>query len=141
MTSTEDISSCWQCGECCRGLAQGVRVTEQEWRTFRECLKELPLDAKTASDAEHSFRLPTIGDYESKKCIFLEDDNTCGVYEQRPEECKRFPIWTIEGNESVTIVISRICPRAEALAEYIRMELPDWVRELVKDRSYRVTLV
>lgn len=139
---TGDVtSSCWRCGECCRGLVKGVKVTQREWEALEEHIDKLGLDAVTIREAKASLRLPTKGEDDSKRCVFLKGKNVCEVYERRPEECKRFPIWTIEGRVMVTFVVSYICPRAEALAVHLKEDVPDWARELLNGRAYRVVLI
>ena len=133
--------SCWRCGECCRGLVEGVKVTQEEWRALEEDVDKLGLDSVTIQEAKASLRLPTKDEDDLKRCVFLKDKNVCEVYERRPEECKRFPIWTIEGRVMVTFVVSYVCPRAEALGVRLKKVLPDWAGGLLNGRPYRVVLI
>lgn len=134
-------SNCQQCGECCRGLLNGVKVTQQEWEALEEHMDRLRLNPIIMREANVSLRLPAKIEHDLNRCIFLKGTNMCKVYEKRPEECKRFPIWNIEGRVMITFVVSSICPRAEALALHMKMYLPDWAKELLKGRSYRVVLI
>jgi len=135
------VSSCWRCGECCRTLVTGVKITQQEWEAIEEDINKLGLDPVTIQEAKASLRLPTKGEDESRRCIFLKGKNVCEVYDRRPEECKKFPIWTIEGRVMTTFVVSYVCPRAEALAMRLKEDLPDWARESLNGKSYRVVLI
>ena len=134
-------SSCCRCGECCRSLLKGVKVTQQEWEAIEEHINKLGLDPVTIQESKASLRLPTKGEDDLRRCIFLKGKNVCEVYDRRPEECKRFPIWTIEGRVMTTFVVSYICPRAEALAMCLEEDLPDWARESLSGKPYRVVLI
>jgi len=138
---TRDITSCRRCGECCRSLVKGVKVTQQEWEAIEEHINKLGLDPATIQESKTSLRLPTKGENDLRRCAFLKDKNVCEVYDRRPKECERFPIWTIEGRSNETFVVSSVCPRAEALAMRLKEDLPDWARELLHGRSYRVVLI
>lgn len=141
MKSREHASNCWQCGECCRDLVKGVKVTQQEWEALEEDINKLRLDPITLQEAKRSLCLPTKGKYDSRRCVFLSGKNLCQVYDKRPEECQRFPLWIIEGQKMVTFVVSYVCPRAEPLAMHLKGDLPDWARNLLNDRPYRVVLI
>lgn len=138
-------SNCRQCGECCRGLLNGVKVTQQEWEDLEEHMGTYKLNPLITKKAKTSLRLPTKAEHDLKRgacqCIFLKDTNVCEAYERRPEECRRFPIWTIEGRVMITFVVSSICPRTESLVRHLRRYLPDWARKLLHGRSYRVVLI
>jgi len=138
----EDISSdCQQCGECCGTLLEGVGVTQDEWEAIEEYIDMLCLDSKTIQQSKASLRLPTIDVGDLKRCVFLKTDNLCEIYDKKPVECKRFPIWVTESRVAVTFVVSYICPRAEVLATTLKQDLPVWAKELLNDRHYRVVLI
>ncbi len=135
------VSSCWRCSECCRSLVKGVKITQQEWEAIGEGINKLGLDPVAIQDSKASLRLPTRGENDLRRCVFLKGKNVCEIYDMRPEECKRFPIWTIEGRVMMTFVVSYICRRAEDLAMHLKEELPDWAKELLNGRPYRVVLI
>lgn len=103
-----------------------------------DCLR---LDPLTIQEVKRSLRLPTKGKGDLVRCAFLKGRSVCKVYERRSGECKGFPIWSIEGRAMVTFVVSYICPRAEPLAVYLKEELPDWAKDLLNGRPYRVVLI
>src|SRR6185369_12956489 len=55
------------------------------------------------------------GDFvaNAKPCPFLEEDNRCGIYEERPSDCRRFP-YTDEDvfikRQQLTLKNSTFCP-------------------------------
>jgi len=132
---------CHKCGECCSSLIEGVKVTDQEWQALEAEVNNLQLSPAAIRKAKHDLRLPAKGTRFSKKCVFLTDMNTCMIYKNRPEECRRFPVWLIESRAVVTVVVSHVCPQAERIAVYITEALPDWAREIVNNRSYRVVAI
>lgn len=134
-------SDCWQCGECCRGLLKGVKVSQQEWEVLEEHMDRLGLNPIIMREANISLRLPAKAERDLNRCVFLKGSNMCEVYEKRPKECKRFPIWMVEGRAMITFVVSSICPRAEALTLHLEKYLPDWAKELLNGRPYRVVLI
>lgn len=141
MNMKKDALNCWQCGECCRDLIKGVEVTNQEWEALKEDINKLHLNPITIQKARRSLRLPTKGRHDSKRCIFLENRIVCQVYDKKPEECKRFPVWVIEGQKAVTFVVSSICPRAQYVAAYLENDLPSWAKKLVSYKNYRVVVI
>lgn len=141
LKTTEDVSNCWRCGECCLTLISGVRVTPQEWQALEKDIAELGLAPATICEAKRSLRLPATGKCGVKRCVFLGPGNLCQVYAKRPEECRHFPVWVIDGQKAVTFVVSHICPRAERLAARLKANLPDWAGRLVEDKRYRIVAV
>ncbi len=86
---------CTGCGVCCRwtgsvllteqditALADGLALTEQEF-----------IDRHTRL-APNRIQL-ALNDHPDGSCSFLEG-NRCGVYENRPEQCRSFPFaWRV----------------------------------------------
>ena len=136
-----DASNCWRCGDCCKDLERGLKVTEAEWEVVKGAINGLSLEPVTIKEAKRCLRLPTKEENGSRTCVFLRGENVCQVYEKRPEECRRFPVVVLESPNSVTFVVSSICPRAECLTTLFKASLPDWARNLVRDRPYRVALI
>ena len=64
---------------------------------------------------ETYLRLDNDGDYVNKttQCQFLGKDNYCGIYENRPGDCARYP-YTAEDvllkRPQLTLANSQICP-------------------------------
>jgi hypothetical protein len=62
------------------------------------------------------------GDYVtiSTPCPFLEGDNKCGIYEDRPSDCRRFPYTdedVILKRPQLTIKNSSFCPIVVSVME------------------------
>jgi uncharacterized protein len=77
---------CLSCANCCRSL--GPRITGKDIERLSRHLKSKP------SVLIHSYlRIDEDGDYVFKEmpCPFLESDNKCRVYENRPKACREYP--------------------------------------------------
>lgn len=112
---------CLKCANCCK--TTGPLFTEKDIERIAKHLK------MKASDFETKF-LKT--DEEQDKvlqnlpCWFLNDDNTCSIYEFRPKACKEFPhtdrkkIYQIN---HLTIKNTLICPAAFEFIEHLQHKL------------------
>lgn len=67
---------CQKCGECCIRFNFTVPLTKEE-------LKELV-------QAHYGDKAEELRVFLDHKCVQLNDDNTCKIYETRPKICKEF---------------------------------------------------
>ncbi len=81
---------CHQCGKCCTNIQlvhgdqtidtlvqyEELKLTNPEYAYFR------PLVLASA---------PEQGESLSFECMNLQADNTCGIYDKRPDFCRRYP--------------------------------------------------
>ncbi|HEY9745424.1 MAG TPA: YkgJ family cysteine cluster protein [Oculatellaceae cyanobacterium] len=81
----ERTGSCNRCGKCCTNiyLIHGQKVIDTP-----ELFEELQL-----SNPEYQYFKPVSQDEEGLlfQCTHLQPDNTCGIYENRPEFCRKYP--------------------------------------------------
>ena len=77
---------CLQCGACCKNYSP--RFKTPDIKRISKLLK-----MKESIFIESYLRLDSEGDYVAKSspCPFLGEDNYCGIYEDRPSDCHRFP--------------------------------------------------
>ena len=77
---------CLECGNCCRSL--GPRITDADIRRISAALK-----IKPAELTEKHLLLDEDNDYVFRKmpCPFLDVDNYCKIYENRPRACREYP--------------------------------------------------
>jgi uncharacterized protein len=77
---------CLQCARCCKGYSPRFKGPDIKRISKTLRMKETAFIAKYLQYDED-------GDYVavSKPCPFLEQDNKCSVYEDRPSDCRRFP--------------------------------------------------
>lgn len=77
------------CSGCCHTQ---VSVTEDEARVLASKITEgiaidfdrVKLQSETRNDAEEFFKLK----YADRKCVFLDENGACSVYEDRPSVCR-----------------------------------------------------
>jgi Fe-S-cluster containining protein len=81
-----DEIDCLDCGNCCKSL--GPRITDADVRRISTALKIKPSELTIKY-----LRLDEDGDYIFKQmpCPFLNNDNLCQIYENRPRACREYP--------------------------------------------------
>lgn len=106
---------CLQCANCCK--TTGPLFTDKDIERISKYLKMKP------SQFEDKFlRIDEDKDkvLQQLPCWFLNEDNTCNIYEQRPKACREFPhtdrkkIYQIN---HLTIKNTIICPAAYEFVE------------------------
>jgi Fe-S-cluster containining protein len=77
---------CLKCARCCKGYSPRFKTPD-----IKRISKVLQL--KESVFIEKYLRLDEEGDYVavSTPCPFLEENNHCSIYEDRPSDCRRFP--------------------------------------------------
>ena len=78
--------SCLDCANCCKTTP--AILTENDIRRMAKSLKLPPRTFR------RKYVIEDIGgelSFRKVPCVFLEPDNTCKLYEQRPESCRDFP--------------------------------------------------
>jgi Fe-S-cluster containining protein len=91
---------CTQCGRCCTGPPGYVGVTAQEAQAIADRLG-LTLDAFYAQHAQRTRDGWSLGEVKTEHgydCVFLDRTTlpgraVCGIYEDRPTQCRTFPWW------------------------------------------------
>jgi Fe-S-cluster containining protein len=73
---------CNQCGKCCRTLVIKIEKPTEEMRKIMEWRGVNVIDIDDTTSAIIS---------DSYKCKFLSRSNTCLIYNDRPETCKKYP--------------------------------------------------
>lgn len=99
---------CLQCANCCKNYSPRFKTPDIK-RISRH------LKMKEGDFIETYLRLDTEGDYVAKRapCPFLGSDNYCGIYENRPGDCVRFPYTdedVIIKRPQLTLKNSTFCP-------------------------------
>jgi Fe-S-cluster containining protein len=86
----KQLSPCQKgCSACCHTQ---VSVTEDEARLLSQKIRDgidvdiqrLKIQMTAGNEAEAFFKL----DFETRRCIFLDDQGACRVYEDRPAVCR-----------------------------------------------------
>jgi Fe-S-cluster containining protein len=110
--------SCTLCGNCCSGPAGYVIVSDAEVSALA---KRLGISERTFID-EYTHKTSEGRSLNEKKtkggldCIFLDRDKipgkaVCGVYEDRPVQCRTWPFWpSVVKSKSTWERAKRTCP-------------------------------
>lgn len=99
---------CLTCANCCKNYSPRFKTPD-----IKRISKHLGLKESTFIDTY--LRVDEEGDFvvKSSPCPFLNGDNTCSVYEERPSDCARFP-YTGEDvlikRPNLTLKNSEFCP-------------------------------
>jgi Fe-S-cluster containining protein len=99
---------CLECAACCRNYSPRFKTPD-----IKRISKHLKM--KEGDFIATYLRLDEDGDYvaKSKPCPFLGEDNACGIYDQRPSDCHRFP-YTDEDvlldRPAITLKNATFCP-------------------------------
>ena len=103
-----DNINCLQCARCCKNYSPRFKTPD-----IKRISKHLKM--KEGTFIETYLNLDEDGDYvvKSRPCPFLDDDNSCSIYEVRPSDCQRFP-YTDEDvffkRPNITLKNSTFCP-------------------------------
>ncbi len=83
---------CLQCANCCKSIPPIVN------RTDRQRIAKY-LGMKVTEFQEQYLKVDGDDDYvmNSTPCTFLEEDNSCQIYDVRPKACRQYP--HTDGNE------------------------------------------
>lgn len=106
---------CLHCAACCKNYSPRFKTPD-----IKRISKYLGL--KESIFIDRYLRVDDEGDFvvKSTPCPFLNDNNTCSIYDQRPSDCSRFP-YTNEDvfikRQALTIKNSEFCPAAYYVLE------------------------
>ncbi len=99
---------CLDCANCCKNHSPTFKTTD-----IKRISKFLAI--KESDFIETYLKLDEDNDFVVKQspCVFLNNDNTCRIYDVRPSDCARFP-YTDEDvfvkRKQLTLVNSGVCP-------------------------------
>jgi uncharacterized protein len=99
---------CLQCANCCKNYSPRFKTPD-----IKRISKHLKM--RESDFIATYLKVDEDGDFvvKSTPCPFLGPDNFCGIYEQRPSDCQRFP-YTDEDvfikRRQLTLKNSTFCP-------------------------------
>lgn len=101
---------CLTCANCCKNYSPRFKTPDIKRISKVLGLKEsIFINTYLEIDADGDYVLKT------KPCAFLEADNTCSIYDDRPSDCRRFP-YTDEDvfykRPVITLKNTSFCPAA-----------------------------
>jgi Fe-S-cluster containining protein len=110
--------NCLTCANCCKHHSPRFKTPDIKRIARRLKMKE-------GAFIETYLRLDEDGDYVVKilPCPFLGADNACGIYEDRPSDCARYP-YTDEDvllkRPQLTLKNSTVCPAVYYVLEKLQ---------------------
>lgn len=106
---------CLACANCCRNYSPRFKQPDIKRIAKRLRIKEGEL-------IQRYLKLDSDGDFvvQSSPCPFLGADNYCGIYEDRPSDCERYP-YTDEDvllkRVQLTLKNTTVCPAVFTVME------------------------
>ncbi|MCH5597072.1 YkgJ family cysteine cluster protein [Niabella ginsengisoli] len=100
--------NCLECANCCKNYSPRFKTPD-----VKRISKYLGM--KESAFIDTYLRVDEDGDFvvKTSPCPFLNNDNSCHIYEQRPSDCARFP-YTDEDvfikRQTLTLKNSEFCP-------------------------------
>ena len=101
---------CLDCARCCKNHSPRFKSPD-----IKRIAKFVGM--KEGDFIQQYLYLDSDNDYvlQSSPCTFLNDDNTCQIYEARPSDCARYP-YTDEDvflkRKTITLKNTEVCPAA-----------------------------
>jgi Fe-S-cluster containining protein len=110
---------CLNCGNCCKTTSPIFRDVD-----IRRLAKRLRM--KDSQFIDDFLRIDGDNDYvlKSSPCFFLDEDNSCSVYKDRPNACKEYPHTNRKRMNQLldlTIKNTEVCPAVAKIVEEIRV--------------------
>jgi Fe-S-cluster containining protein len=108
---------CLDCANCCKNHSPTFKATD-----IKRISKYLGL--KEADFVDTFLKLDEENDFVVKQspCAFLNEDNSCHIYDVRPSDCSRYP-YTEEDvfikRKALTMANSMVCPAVFHILEKI----------------------
>lgn len=112
---------CLSCARCCKGYSPRFKTPD-----IVRIAKGLGM--RQGEFVETYLRLDEENDYvtRTQPCPFLEQDNTCRIYKDRPSDCARFP-YTDEDvllkKPALTAKNAEFCPAVQHVLQQIEVQL------------------
>jgi Fe-S-cluster containining protein len=108
---------CLDCANCCKNHSPTFKATDIKRISKYLGLKEADfVDTYLKLDEENDFVV------KQSPCVFLNEDNSCHIYDVRPSDCSRYP-YTDEDvfikRKALTMANSMVCPAVFHILEKI----------------------
>lgn len=108
---------CLGCANCCKN--HSPRFKQPDIKRIAKVLR-----IKEGDLVSNYLKLDNEGDYvtNSSPCPFLNEDNTCQIYDDRPSDCARYP-YTDEDvllkRTQLTLINATVCPATHMVLEQL----------------------
>lgn len=115
-------TDCLKCANCCK--TTGPLFTLADIERISKHLRQKPqqfIDQYLRIDEDKDYVL------QSVPCAFLDNDNTCFIYDVRPKACREFPHTDRKKFQQIadlTLKNVAICPAAFNIVEEMKKKMP-----------------
>lgn len=115
-------TDCLKCANCCK--TTGPLFTDADIERISKYLRQKPqqfIDQYLRVDEDKDYVL------QSVPCNFLDQDNTCYIYDVRPKACREFPHTDRKKFNQITdltLLNVAICPAAFNIVEKMKLKMP-----------------
>lgn len=115
-------TNCLNCANCCK--TTGPLFTTADIDRISKYLRQKPqqfIDQYLRIDEDKDYVLQNV------PCTFLDDKNSCAIYEFRPKACREFPHTDRKKFQQIsdlTLKNVAICPAAYNIVEEMKKRLP-----------------
>lgn len=111
---------CLKCANCCKTTSPIFRDVD-----IQRISKKLKM--KVADFIASYLRLDEESDYvlQTSPCHFLQDDNTCSIYEFRPLACSEYPHTDRKNMHQILTLTDRntlVCPAVSRIVENLKLK-------------------
>jgi hypothetical protein len=115
--------ACQRSGNCCRVGHGRVWIEEQHLPTYAELMGATVQGFVARNVVQVGARL-SLQERTDGRCVLLDGNNQCLVYESRPEQCRTFPYWPeLLADPSALERAARYCPGIQRFPEAALYEL------------------
>ncbi len=116
-------TDCLACANCCKTTSP--IFTNRDVERLAKSMRVRP-----AEFVDRYLRTDEDSDYVLKQspCTFLNDDNTCSVYDDRPQACREYPHTDRRKMSAILDLTYRntfVCPAVERIVDKIRSVLQE----------------
>ena len=114
--------NCLQCANCCKTISPVL--TNKDINRIAKRLR-----IKPSGVMEQYLKIDEDDDYvfRQQPCPFLQDDNYCMIYEDRPKACREYPHTDRKKFHQIlnlTLKNSEVCPAVFMVIERLKKEIP-----------------
>ena len=115
-------TNCLDCANCCK--TTGPLFTSADIERISKHLRQKPqqfIDQYLIMDEDQDYVL------QSVPCNFLDQDNSCFIYDVRPKACREFPHTDRKKFNQITDLTLKnvaICPAAFNIVEKMKLKMP-----------------
>ena len=115
-------TNCLDCANCCK--TTGPLFTTADVERISKHLRQKPqqfINQYLRIDEDRDYVLQTV------PCQFLDQDNTCFIYDVRPKACREFPHTDRKKFNQITDITLKnvaICPAAFNIVEKMKLKMP-----------------